>query len=226
MDPVPPSTPKWLKRLQRESWQAELLISGAAIIGSLQLPGLADDLMSYGLLNYAPDYYLLITFVNIYFLLASYLLIGCFIGHFVLRAMWVGLIGLNSVFPEGINFNQKVYSSHYVEQLKANTPTVNHLIHRLDRTCSIIFAFTSTLFMVFLAICIDIVALALLKGLLDSFFPVEVSKYVLLTLVGLFLLTSLFNMVVNTKSMRERPWVKRNQYRLSTLMGRMTLHLF
>ena len=226
MNTPPTATPKWLKRLQRESWQAELLISGAAIVGSLQLPGLADELMSYGLLNYAPDYYLLITFVNIYFLLGSYLLIGCFIGHFVLRAMWVGLLGLNSVFPEGINFKQEVYSPHYVEQIKANIPTVNHLIHRLDRMCSIIFAFSSTLFMVFLAICIDILVLALLKGLLDSFFPVVVSKYVLLVLVALFMLTAVFNTVVNTKSMRERPWVKRNQYRLSTLMGRITLHLF
>ena len=226
MNTAPPKTPKWLRRLQRESWQAELLISGAAIVGSLQLPALSDDLMSYGLLNYAPDYYLLFTFINIYFLMGSYTLIACFIGHFALRAIWVGLLGLNSVFPQGINFDQQIYSPHYVEQLKANTPSVNSLIDRLDRMCSIVFAFSSTMFMTFLAISLDIVVLALLKALLDSFLPTEVGKYVLLGVVGLFMLMAVFNLMVNSKTMRERPWVKRNQYRIATLIGRISLHVF
>ena len=42
MENQPINKPDWLVNLEQESWQAELIISGLAILGALQLPGLID----------------------------------------------------------------------------------------------------------------------------------------------------------------------------------------
>ena len=44
--------PKWLRALETQSLQAELVISGLAIFGSLQLPSLLNNLVDYCLFNF------------------------------------------------------------------------------------------------------------------------------------------------------------------------------
>ena len=47
--------PNWLLKLEQESWQAELIISGVAILGSLQLPDLIDRLGEWALIYFSAD---------------------------------------------------------------------------------------------------------------------------------------------------------------------------
>lgn len=51
MSSAPNSKPKpeWLKRLEQESYQAELIVSGVALLGALQLPELLDRLLNWSL---------------------------------------------------------------------------------------------------------------------------------------------------------------------------------
>ena len=41
--------PKWLRILEQQSWQAELLISGIAIVGALQLPELIHEFTDFSI---------------------------------------------------------------------------------------------------------------------------------------------------------------------------------
>ncbi len=45
-----------------------------------------------------------------------------FVLHFTLRTLWIGNIGLASVFPEGINENSDRNSQHFLSRLKARFP--------------------------------------------------------------------------------------------------------
>jgi hypothetical protein len=89
-----------LQRLKEESWEAELLVSAIAIFGTFQLFNVivwATNL----LIDVIPSEQYLIGYMIVYMgLLAVNILSAMFILHFILRAHWLGLVGLNSVFPD------------------------------------------------------------------------------------------------------------------------------
>jgi len=90
--------PKWLKKLEQESWQTELLISSAAIYAAFQLPELINQLSNWAITYFAFEdakwNYALIMYLSF----AAVILILSFVTHFILRTIWIALIGLNSVF--------------------------------------------------------------------------------------------------------------------------------
>ncbi len=98
----------WLQELSNQSWNLELLVSGAAIFSTSYLPGLCDDALAYYVENYqsSPDMVnsILPTLAFAFAKAASYLLIVTFFAHFILRAFWIGLVGLRAVFPKGIQY--------------------------------------------------------------------------------------------------------------------------
>jgi len=132
--------PKWLKILETQSWQAELVISGMAIFGTLQLPALVDNLVNFSLYYFSTDYMDILYFVFIYLYFACLILIISFITHLVLRSLWIGLLGLNSIYPDGVNKDFKMYGKDYMEKWMEDFPSLDDYNKRLDRTCSSIFA--------------------------------------------------------------------------------------
>lgn len=94
------SSKSWLQKLKEESWEAELLVSSVAIFGTFQLFDLINWVTNrfIDLLN--PDQYFVGYFIVFFGLFAISILISMFVIHFALRAYWVGLVGLNSVFPD------------------------------------------------------------------------------------------------------------------------------
>ena len=111
--------PKWLKKLEQESWQAELLISSAAIYAAFQLPELINYFSNWAITYFdfedAMWNYALLGYLS----LAAIALIISFVSHFVLRTIWIALIGLNSVFPDGIKQEGGTYSKYYMEKFIA-----------------------------------------------------------------------------------------------------------
>ena len=95
--------PKWLKNLQENSWELELLISGGAIFTLFQITeyvysGLDTFKMMTPMLG--TD----IIFISV-FITLKILTIG-FIAHLCLRAYWLSLVCVNYVYPNGINFHK------------------------------------------------------------------------------------------------------------------------
>jgi hypothetical protein len=126
----------------RQTWELEMLISGAVVFALLQLPSAVDQgyerldphlegSLAYGL------------FIVLYYAkLALYALIASFLVHLASRAYWVGLIGLEAVFPRGVLW-EKVTSGPIGRRLfEKRLLSLPALIARADDFCSMIFSFS------------------------------------------------------------------------------------
>jgi hypothetical protein len=113
-EPVLPETPPTeeakephqLSDLTSQSWNLELVISGAALFATLNLPDFLDSLLAYYRYNLMTDtdfiHEALPTQTMGLIKGASYFLFGAFLAHFIMRAFWAGLVGLLAVYPDGI----------------------------------------------------------------------------------------------------------------------------
>ncbi len=216
-------TPEWLKKLEQESWQAEILISGGAFIGIL---GLLNSMES---LNYALLYAtkLNTTFANL--LTASIGLTVLFLAegfllHLILRGYWIGLIGMNYVFPKGINQEKLAFRGRFSEFIKGNSNSP-YLI-KLDKLCSLVFAFTFFVIFSFTGFFIFISLFGLFAFAMSSL--VELPKFISILVVVLLLIFVLSGIVVlidffTFGRLKRIKWFSKVYYPIHYLMSRVTL---
>lgn len=131
-------------------WELELLISGAVVFSLLQIPGQVDAWFHgvephlAGRANFGV--FMLYTYVK----LILYTLIACFVLHLAVRAYWVGLIGLESVFPQGVRWDNSSYGQVMTEVYRERIGRMQSRIDAADRFCSILFPLAFTVVMLFL----------------------------------------------------------------------------
>ena len=95
--------PKWLKELQDNSWEIEILISGGAIFSLIQF---SNFFMNWSVtLNMSSTYPGMAVFIMIVVFSIKILIIG-FMLHLLLRAFWLALLCVNFVYPQGIDKNK------------------------------------------------------------------------------------------------------------------------
>lgn len=167
---------EWLDRLQRDSWNLELLISGFSIF-------LIINLISK-LFAYFGNIWLDLMIPRSYIMMVNALMGIVTIGaitlavnlilHLVLRGFWIGAIGLRSINHE-IPFDKLRYARPFAGWLQKKVPPLDNLIQRLDRICSGIFAFAFlvvlmffSLFLTFLALLIFMFLVTRLTALLPT----------------------------------------------------------
>jgi hypothetical protein len=132
-------TSNWLHKLKEESWEAELLVSAIAIFGTFQLFN-AVTWVTNLFINVIPSEQYLIGYGIVYMsLLGVSVLSAMFIIHFILRAYWVGLVGLNSVFPD-YSITDSPHSQLYTEKIVSILPKLEESIEKVDQFCSVIFS--------------------------------------------------------------------------------------
>ncbi len=217
----------WFERLEAESWSAELIISGAAIYGSFQLPSAFNQLINYCLLHFSDDILTILYLVSTYITLAITILMVNFVLHFVLRSLWVGLIGLASAYPQGVNMESESYSKSYLQQLKADFGDLRAYNEKIDKACSIIFAFSFSVSMVFLSIAVVVMAGAGVAYLLHQLLPKIGIQTLFFSILGLIVLPSFLGGLLNLKSLREKDWVQIIHYPLMVRrIGRLMFHIF
>jgi hypothetical protein len=215
------SKPEWLKRLEAESWQAEMIVSGIAIFGSLQLPGLISRLIDYQLFNLPETLMWPAYFINIYLYIGTALLIGGFMIHFVLRALWVGMVGFNSVFPLGIQRNTKVLSETFLDRLIADYGDVNAYIKKLDDICSSLFALAFAGAYTMVAICLTILGLLLISSGIHYLLPQYSVLQILAVLGGIFFVLAMLNSLFAIRSVRDSAFAQRWHYPISMTFNRL-----
>lgn len=137
----------------------ELLISGATVFSLLQAPGLMDDLYYSVTPGLASEYRALATLPYLYLMTACLALIATFLMHLCVRGYWVALVGLGSVYPEGVNWSRLRWGPGFVQALRERTPPLADAIERYDNRASQVFGFGMGLS--FLAIGITLAVLAL-----------------------------------------------------------------
>ena len=143
----------WLSKLQQESWNLELLVSGFSIFLLIQ----GGDIILEGIRSFQSDYHNNGPFlVALIFLmgtayLASKMLIVNLIVHVFLRGFWIGAIGLRSV-QETIDFERLNYTPFFTKKLRDKVGNLDQLLTQLDTLCSVIFAFTFLIIFMFFSL--------------------------------------------------------------------------
>jgi hypothetical protein len=132
------------------TWELELLLSGLVLFALFQLPGVLNSLFDHIEPHATDAAFPVIFFVRLYAGAIVYALMVAFVVHLISRAYWVGLVGLHSVFPNGVRWSEsgagpistQVYRERFV-----SLPTV---IARTDNFCSVIFSVACLIVIMFL----------------------------------------------------------------------------
>jgi hypothetical protein len=133
------------------TWELELLVSGAVFFSLLQVPALIDQIYTRVEIHVTPETQTLAFLGYVYGKAIMFVLIGAFLTHLVSRAYWVGLVGLDSVFPNGVKWERESrYGPIWREMLREKMPTLARTIAALDNFCSVIFGFAFSVVFLFL----------------------------------------------------------------------------
>jgi hypothetical protein len=155
----PPSLPDDANALARRTtptWEMELLLSGAAVFAMVQLaqalPGWAAYLMPRLDLHVQEIMRLLFVYANA----AVLVLVLTFVLHLVLRAYWVGLVGMNSVYPEGMKWDAVRAGPIAKSLLMKRWPKTSDAIERADNRATVVFSVGIGMALIFVPIMIAV----------------------------------------------------------------------
>jgi len=189
-----PDSNKWLKKLQQESWELELLVSGFSVL--LLIKGV-EFLKEFQLeflssLNFQlPVSNWIVIFMYI-LILSIYAMIFNLGVHLIFRGFWVGIVGLGSVAP-GTNFEKLKYSKYFTEKLKKRITSLDDLVVLVDKISSVVFAFA------FLIIFL-LISFALVFGFIVFLNTIGNSTVELFSGIFAIIISYIFNAIILTLS--------------------------
>ena len=126
--------------------ELELISSSLTIFALFTLPGIAIDRLADIYTHLSFGFVIASMIVSQLLTGACYALGSCFVVHLMVRAYWVGLIGLQRAFPEGIDWNRTGHLGPVTrEHYRATLPAHQSLVDRTDRIASSLFAIISML---------------------------------------------------------------------------------
>jgi len=146
---------EWLEKLQQESWQLELLISGFALFGIWE----ASDWLQY--LDYKNEVYAvgkLEIFLDGFLMILKFSWMIFFVNllvHIIVRGLWIGAVGLRYVSGD-IDFDELNYSTTFTRYYKKKIGSFDDYIERLERLSSVLFSYTFLLFFIFLSLILTV----------------------------------------------------------------------
>ncbi|MGH8050037.1 MAG: hypothetical protein ACREPB_05190 [Arenimonas sp.] len=123
------------------TWETELLISGATVFGLMQLPDPLNRMLIIWMNGNEGAIVDLLRTISIYLQFSLITLILTFVLHLVARGYWVALVGLHSVYPQGIRWDKNTSGGPaYREIGKANMGSMPELIEKADNRATQIFS--------------------------------------------------------------------------------------
>ncbi|WP_421763527.1 hypothetical protein [Ekhidna sp.] len=133
-------TPGWLKTIQLNSWEAELLISALVLYALFQIPDYLDKTAlqyfdrgsrMHGLFGLLEKAIKLLSF--------GYIL------HILVRGIWVASVGLSYVFPKGVDQDALKFKGNFKKELSTSGSLVK-MVLRLEELSSIIYGISFIFF--------------------------------------------------------------------------------
>jgi len=121
--------------------ELELIIAGALLFGLLTVPGRIDAWWATVRPHVAGDLQMAYFLGYYYLMLIAYTLIATFCVHIGARAYWVGLMGLQAVYPEGPDWARLNRGPVGINTLRSRVPTLARASDLADDFCSLIFSF-------------------------------------------------------------------------------------
>jgi hypothetical protein len=144
--------PHRLPRHTTPTWEVELLISGVAVFAMLQLPGWLDDRVFALLPRLGADWAEPALMIYIYAKSAALILAITFALHLLLRAHWIALVGMHSIYPDGVLWERLRMGPIQRGLERRRTPAPTDAIDRADNRATTVFAIGVMLATVLLSI--------------------------------------------------------------------------
>lgn len=200
-----PAFKKLLQRLQEESWQLELIISGFAIFGLFTAIEPISDAanVAQSKQQFASTIILTIVLVSCAILIFNLLL------HVVLRGLWIGTLGLRYVSGD-IDYDSLNYSEKFTKYLKKKVGSFDKYVAALENYCSVIFAVSFLLIFYVLALTFTVLTIALIATqIIDNDNLPETFR----TAVGVVLIIFiLIGMLLTFVDFITQGWLKRKKW--------------
>ncbi|MEO6384853.1 MAG: hypothetical protein ABIO30_10400 [Thermomonas sp.] len=133
-------SPHQLSRHTTPTWEVELLISGVAVFAMLQLPGLLDDVLLRLLPRFESEWREPLKLMYMYVKSTAVILAGTFSLHLLLRAQWIALVGMHSVFPDGVRWERLRMGPVQRAMESAHRQDAATMIDRADNRATTVFA--------------------------------------------------------------------------------------
>ncbi len=125
--------------LHRRTWELELLISGAIVVALFQLPEAVDAVFDGLKSRVSRELFKVVWTVYFPAKLAITPALIVFSIHILLRGFWVGMVGLNAVFKDGIDWD-KVTMPPILRAYHKPRTNPQDFEKKLDRAASLLFA--------------------------------------------------------------------------------------
>jgi len=179
-----------LDKLQQESWQLELLISGFAILGLFS----ATDTLALKFQIAQHEQHLKETFIWFAVNISCWILITNLLIHVILRGLWIGALGLRYVSGD-IDYDELNYSNKFTKYLQKKIGSFDDYIATLEDYCSIVFAVSFLFIFYFLAsfLCVILILILVLlfldndlDGIWENISSITGIGLILFTLIGMF----------------------------------------
>jgi hypothetical protein len=181
-----PAESNALSRRTTPTWEVELLISGVAVFAMLQLPGWLDDRMFALEARVDNDWRMVISLIYFYSKSAAVVLAVTFALHLLLRAQWIALVGMDSVYPQGVRLDKLRMGPIQRGIEEALPDSTADAIERADNRASVVFAIGVSVALIIAGVCISFCGLLLLATLASQALGLAVEP--LDMLLGVFVL--------------------------------------
>lgn len=200
-------------RLRERTDELELFISGLLAFALLAVPGYLFDAWARSSLHTEGMYFQVLWFGFSISVGMCYVLAVALIAHLTVRGYWIGLIGLKSHFPKGIDWERLPQMGPVSRAfLKARDGGLDGSIERADRLATMLFSTTllavqtlaGTLVMAVLTLCVAM-AISALAGGSDRVAMIVVGT-VLASLLVLALVPALLERVIARRQRRDQPY--------------------
>lgn len=141
-----------LPRHTTPTWEVELLISGVAVFAMLQLPGWLNERLMFLLPRFEEGWRGSLVVVFSYSMGAAVILAATFALHLLLRAYWIALVGMHSVYPDGIRWERLRMGPIEREVMQRRDGDFAAMVERADNRASVVFATGVALAMILLVL--------------------------------------------------------------------------
>ena len=196
---------EWLDKLQQESWQLELIISGFSIFGLLSVFGPIKEYLTEAQ-SYDKQYMMIFWMIVI---ISCVILTFNLIFHVVLRGLWIGALGLRYVSGE-IDYEALNYSPKFTSYLKRKIGSFDKFISRLEDYCSILFALTFLMVFYFISMCLIFIFVSFIFYFINKLEPIwPVGRDVVAIVVFVFVIASFLLLLIDFAGqgiLKKRKW--------------------
>jgi hypothetical protein len=132
------------------TWELELLLSGLVLFALFQLPDVLNDFFDHVEPHATAATFSVAFFVHLYATAIVYALMVAFVVHLISRAYWVGLVGLHSVYPNGVRWNESGAGPIATQVYRDRIVSLPTVISKTDNFCSVIFSVACLIVIMFL----------------------------------------------------------------------------